>query len=95
MKVRGILTMSTGVVEVSKGDDHKEVGRGRKGKFRAARFSVGSRRVATMQVRCRTPTIRYNYENWKSLLCLLLHIDDYNSAFFSHIFSHILLISLL
>jgi hypothetical protein len=51
--------MSTGVVEVSKGDDHKEVERGRKGKFRAARFSVGSRRVATMQVRCRTPTIWY------------------------------------
>lgn len=46
-------------MEVSKGDDHKEVERGRKGKFRPARFSVGSRRelqAATMLVDAEPPT---------------------------------------
>ena len=33
--------MSTGVVEVSKGDDHKEVERGRKGKFRRRVLASG------------------------------------------------------
>lgn len=33
--------MSTGLVEVSKGDDHKEVKRGRKGKFRRRVLAPG------------------------------------------------------